>query len=517
LSKQFGPQHYTYDAVGNRTVYTQTLSGQTTVTNYAYDSANRLTNAGGVAQTWDNNGNLLNDGASTYAYDAANRLTSLTQGANMYAFAYNGMGDRVSQTVNSVTTRYTLDLNAGLTQVLADGTNNYLYGNGRIGEQQLAGFMYHLPDALGSVRQLANAGGAVTLAKGYQPYGTVLNSSGSGISISGFTGEVTDNSGLVFLRARYLAPTTGRFLTQDMWEGDANRPMSYNAWLYAYANATNLTDPSGYNPNCRGGANLALHMRCAEERFFEITQKDPATAGRNALTLIALFEDNELSTLWFRVAGKTAGTRLRWILNMTRGGEDAITSGLSEAFVLPLQFADSYVFGCGDEYFKQELRDNQFYGRDWTKTTKRSNQVGHFLTAVAMAYTWPDALTEQFVIGHELSSDNPADPNGGNLNQVRTSISDQVRQKWRDAVKADEQGDKLLRDQLLWDILGFGGAIDPSFVDPNREGNSLQDFRLTVKGYRFGKWVLSNKDVLPIEAARWLRANILSGTSKRTR
>ncbi len=29
---------------------------------YAHDSANRLTNMGGVAQTWDANGNLLNEG-----------------------------------------------------------------------------------------------------------------------------------------------------------------------------------------------------------------------------------------------------------------------------------------------------------------------------------------------------------------------------------------------------------------------------------------------------------------------
>jgi len=35
-------------------------------------------------------------------------------------------------------TSYTLDLNNGLTQVLSDGTDTYLYGNGRIGEQDTA-------------------------------------------------------------------------------------------------------------------------------------------------------------------------------------------------------------------------------------------------------------------------------------------------------------------------------------------------------------------------------------------
>lgn len=40
----------------------------------------------------------------------------------------------MQQTVDTVTTSYTLDLNNGLTQVLSDGTDTYLYGLGRIGE-----------------------------------------------------------------------------------------------------------------------------------------------------------------------------------------------------------------------------------------------------------------------------------------------------------------------------------------------------------------------------------------------
>jgi len=123
---------YTYDSAGNR--LTQTTLTNTTV--YTYDLANRLINVGAVTYTWDNNGNLLSDGASAYAYDSTNRLITVTQGANVYAFAYNGLGDRLRQTANGVTTTYTLDLNAGLTQVLADGTNTYLYGNSRIAQQR---------------------------------------------------------------------------------------------------------------------------------------------------------------------------------------------------------------------------------------------------------------------------------------------------------------------------------------------------------------------------------------------
>jgi len=57
-----------------------------------------------------------------------------------------------------------LDNIHGLTQVLADITYTYLYGNGRIA-QYSATTEYFLGDALGSVRQLTDASGEVTLAK----------------------------------------------------------------------------------------------------------------------------------------------------------------------------------------------------------------------------------------------------------------------------------------------------------------------------------------------------------------
>jgi RHS repeat-associated protein len=236
---------YTYDAVGNRLTASDPLS----VTSYQYDAANRLVNVNGVAYTWDDNGNLLSDGVYTYGYDHANRLVSVTSNqSSVTSYQYNGQGDRLSQTVDGVTTNYTLDLNSGLTQVLADGTNTYLYGRSRLAEYSAAGTAYDLADALGSVRQLADAAGQVTLARAYRPYGETLSSNGAGATSYGFTGEATDVTGMVYLRARYYAPGVGRFISRDMWAGDAKMPMSYNGWLYTYGDPVNYTDPSGFMP-----------------------------------------------------------------------------------------------------------------------------------------------------------------------------------------------------------------------------------------------------------------------------
>ncbi len=194
---------------------------------------------------WDDNGNLLSDGVNTYTYDHANRLISVVGPSVTSNYAYNGLGDRLQQTVDSVTESYTLDLNYWLTQVLTDGTNTYLYGNGRIAQYNAGGSEYFLGDALGSVRQLADAAGAVTLANTFQPFGQVMQSAGTGSSQYGFTNEWMDVSGLVYLRARYFAPQSGRFLTKDVWPGESTRPLSLNGWNYVEGNPINRRDPSG--------------------------------------------------------------------------------------------------------------------------------------------------------------------------------------------------------------------------------------------------------------------------------
>jgi YD repeat-containing protein len=75
-------------------------------TAYQYDPANRLSTAGGVTYTWDNNGNLINDGNALYRYDLANRLISTTLSGATTLFNYNGDGVRLKQIVAGVVTTY---------------------------------------------------------------------------------------------------------------------------------------------------------------------------------------------------------------------------------------------------------------------------------------------------------------------------------------------------------------------------------------------------------------------------
>jgi RHS repeat-associated protein len=206
---------------------------------------------------------MLTDGTSTYAYNHANRLISIINQQSTINYSYNGDGDRLSESVNGMAVVFVNDLNTGLTQVLSDGTNNYLYGLGRISQSSISNQQseFFLGDALGSVRQLTDANGKVTLAKWYEPYGDVLVSVGDSKSDYGYTGEMQDRYiKLLFLRARYYNPANGQFTSHDSWSGDSNRPQTFNGWGYVEGNPIYRTDPTGnsvcYEPlpeSCRNG------------------------------------------------------------------------------------------------------------------------------------------------------------------------------------------------------------------------------------------------------------------------
>ena len=235
--------HYTYDSNGNR--LTETIPAGTKTS--SYDVANRLISVDGVSYAWDDNGNLANNGVYQYEYDHANRLTKVKNQAEatLATFTYNGLGDRIAED----NTHFVLDLNAGLTQVLQDETYMYLYGINRMMQQSATETDYFLPDALGSVRQLASAAGEVTLTQSFSPYGEQLSQTGAGASSFGFTGEWADSSvKLLFLRSRYYSDDMGRFLTRDTWQGDYTQPLSLNGWNYGYSNPVKYTDPSGMFP-----------------------------------------------------------------------------------------------------------------------------------------------------------------------------------------------------------------------------------------------------------------------------
>ncbi len=182
----------------------------------------------------------------------------------------------------------------------------------RIAQQNAASTDYFLPDALGSVRQLTTVTASVTLARSYQPYGTVLSSTGAGSTSYAFTGEWHDSYiKLTYLRARYYSSGQGRFITKDVYPAGYTRPLSLNGWAYVEDDPINRVDPSGLfacgelpdfsNDRCATWVNEALeNMKThgavgalLEQRFRErdasLTAFQTLCAPRLAMGLLILF------------------------------------------------------------------------------------------------------------------------------------------------------------------------------------------------------------------------------------
>ena len=152
------------------------------------------------------------------------------------------------------TTRFAWDLAAATPVVLSDGRfADYIYGHELLGKADAMGVTYAHADVLGSVRLLTDGGGNAVGSAPYDAFGAVRSQSGTQLAF-GFAGEQRDaESGLVYLRARYYDPQTGRFLTKDPVRGSVRRPARQHAYVYGLNNPLRYRDPSGREAEPAGG------------------------------------------------------------------------------------------------------------------------------------------------------------------------------------------------------------------------------------------------------------------------
>src|SRR5438477_2196902 len=172
-----------------------------------------------MSDTYDNNGNTTISGGNTYSYDFENHLA--TQNVNGAVIVYDGNGNRVSKTAGGVTTKYLVDDRnlTGYAQVLEEISGGavqrvYTYGLNRISQSQASGTSFYGYDGHGSVRILTDSTGAVTDRYDYDAFGNIISQAGSTPNVYLYSGEELEpNIGFYYLRARYMNPQSGRFVS----------------------------------------------------------------------------------------------------------------------------------------------------------------------------------------------------------------------------------------------------------------------------------------------------------------
>jgi RHS repeat-associated protein len=241
-----GSVTYGYDPVGNRLSRTSNVAPVPSQSS-SYDANDRLT-----SDTYDDNGNTITATGQSYAYDFENHLTSLNGGSVTYV--YDGDGNRVAKTAGGVTTNYLVDTNnlTGYAQVVEEiqsgaVTKQFSYGHDLISQRIIGSSVsFYGYDGHGSVRLLTDAAAAVTDTYDYDAFGNLISRTGTTPNDYLYSGEQFDASlGFYYLRARYMSPSTGRFLSSDSFEGSSNDPASLHKYLYAKCDPENRIDPSG--------------------------------------------------------------------------------------------------------------------------------------------------------------------------------------------------------------------------------------------------------------------------------
>ncbi len=210
-----------------------------------YGANNQLTLPG---YSYDRNGRLTSDGAQSYVWDARNQLSQIT-GTTSAQFSYDALGRRSRKSINTVATQFLYD-GPNVIQELSDGPApvakaTFLTGlsvDEAFGRTKGTTKTEYLTDRLGNTVALSDASATLSTSYSYEPYGRVTQTGAPDDNARAFTGRENDGTGLLYYRARYYDPTSGRFLSEDplgLAGGD------FNLYLYVLADPMNLVDPDG--------------------------------------------------------------------------------------------------------------------------------------------------------------------------------------------------------------------------------------------------------------------------------
>ncbi|WP_394921449.1 RHS repeat-associated core domain-containing protein [uncultured Robinsoniella sp.] len=289
---------YKYDENGNRTRMEKRTGNGLKWEEYTYDQLDRIltksTPDGITAYTYDRNGNQLtkseDEKEEIQTYDALNRLISWTDGSKMAEYTYYPDNNRAAKMVDGVTTRHIWSGGEIQVDITEGKTVNYIHGH-RLIESDYGTYLYN---AHGDVVQLVKDDQVVERYD-YDAYGNPKeeksgekkaaerqedrqsNSSNSDRNPYRYAGEYRDEeTGYIYLRARYYDVKLGRFLNAD--------PAKQGTNWYAYSggNPVLYHDPSGlfFSEAWQDIKNTGKKLVSGAKSFFNSIGSAASSAGK---------------------------------------------------------------------------------------------------------------------------------------------------------------------------------------------------------------------------------------------
>ena len=252
---------YAYDAAGNRIKKTE---GEKE-TRYRYNQKNQLLHeekADGIKRfTYDRQGGIVEEqgtgGIRRYTYNSRHQQTQVeTETGSIQKNRYDSEGLRYELLENGRRTSFVyhkgeLLYERGGETERSQGETSYHLSAGiealeRIGQT----FYYHQDEQLNTAF-LSDGTAALKNQYQYDAFGVSLESLEEFPNRIRYTGQQYDQlTGQYYLRARYYNPVLGRFMQEDVYQGDG-----LNLYAYCRNNPVMYYDPSGYA--CGGTGEIA--------------------------------------------------------------------------------------------------------------------------------------------------------------------------------------------------------------------------------------------------------------------
>ena len=206
------------DAKGNKRVQSYSATVGAMQKSYEYDAN------GNLRFEKDPGGTVIR----SFEWDGADRLKKVNWGSQSVTWEYNGMGQKVLETVNGAASRRFIwrGIKLLLEKNPSGTVTKRFYGDGeqRVGGTD-AGNYYYTRDHLGSVREIVSQTGVLQVRYDYDAYGkrAILYQNGSYIKGCdfGYTGHLTldslavGQSEIVLTHFRAYDPQLGRWLNPD--------------------------------------------------------------------------------------------------------------------------------------------------------------------------------------------------------------------------------------------------------------------------------------------------------------
>jgi len=268
---------FNYDSYGN----IKQINRNGNTFGYNYDSLNRIKEETGLSTssyTYNDIGDRSKQssvefsipeiGSKTYSYNALNQLTGYQNNQDVAVYTYYNDGLRATKTASGDFTRYVYINGKVIEELDAQGdtkARNVWNGSMLLFRQDHVNNRggYFVYNGHGDVVKILDNVGALLKSYDYDIWGNTKSISSNATKPFSnpyrYSGEIFDDeSGLIYLRARYYNPSTGRFITKDTYEGSLINPLSQNLYTYVENNPLKYIDPSGHKAEVYTGVHKVV-------------------------------------------------------------------------------------------------------------------------------------------------------------------------------------------------------------------------------------------------------------------